>query len=219
MIKDLDRAKSLSDHAFGDKPEAFSELIELLQNIESPVLDAVRIIICFENHFKAKMLLEGYVIHEMDLNICRQDYPQFVGKKRLLQKTTPILIDEVKRAEKQDGYSIEPLQALKKKTIGIDILLRESKYQAVYSRNQAPEDDRKLFSVLQRLNDTRNTLHFLNIEYIAGGMAIDDFVFLRDYVSRHIDALANKMLVEDKWKLEFGKDEVQNLHDSELNST
>jgi hypothetical protein len=211
MIENLDRVKSLCQ-AIGDEPAATSELFELLQTIESTVLDAVRIAICFENYFKAKLLLDDYVIHQMDLDVCRQFYPQFVKNtgKVLLQKTSPILIVEIKQAEKQDCYSIEPLQTLTKQTITMGILLGQPKYRAVFSRDQAP-DDQKLFSVLLKLNDTRNTLHFLNIEYVAGGMAIDDFVFLRDYVSSHIDALANKIGDEDKWKIDIGKHEVLNL--------
>jgi len=227
IIKELDRAVSLFGQASGDKPEAFvttqgkafSELIELLQNIESPVLDAVRIVICFENYLKAKMLLNGYLIHQMDVNVCRGGYSQFVTKntkKELLQKTTPVLIDDIKQAEGQDHWSTEPLQTLTKQTIGMGILLERPKYRALYSTDQAP-DDQKMFSVLQGLNNTRNTLHFLNIEYIAGGMAIGDFVFLCDYVSNHIDALANKIMGESKWDLDTGKAEIRHLLEIEYN--
>jgi hypothetical protein len=38
---------------------------------------------------------------------------------------------------------------------------------------------------------------------------------LRDYVSNHIDALANKIIGESKWKLDVGKDEVRHLLDIE----
>ena len=88
MIKELDKAKSISDRAFGNEPTAFPELLDLLQKIESPLLDAVRIVVCFENYFKAMLLLENYVIHRMDLNVCREKFPQFItGKqKQLLQK-------------------------------------------------------------------------------------------------------------------------------------
>ena len=182
-IKELDQAKSLSDRWFErHDPAAFSELVELFQSMENPVLDAVRIVTCFESYFKAKLLSDSYVIHQMDPNVCRQHYPQFVtgkARQRLLQKTTPISIGEVKRAEKHEGGSAKPLLTLTKRTIGMGTLLGEPRYRAVYSRDRAP-DDRKLFSVLQRLNETRNTLHFLNVEYIAsGGMAVDGFVFLR----------------------------------------
>ncbi len=214
-IKELDQAKSLSDRCFKQHdPTAFPELFELFQNIESPVLDAIRIVICFENYFKARLLLAGYVIHQMDLNVCREHYPQFVtGKtrKRLVQKTTPILIDEVKQAEKHEGYNVEPLRTLTNRTIGMGILLAKPRYRAVYSKGLA-SDDQKLFSVIQRLNETRNTLHFLNIEYIAsGGMAVDDFVFLRDYVLGHIDALGNKIRDENESKLKLGEEEVHDI--------
>jgi hypothetical protein len=216
IVKDLDRAKSLADQAFGNKPEGLIELIELLQNIESPVLDAVRIIICFENYFKAKILLEGYVIHQMKLGVCQQDYPQFItknAKKVLLQKTTPILVEDVKHAEKWDSYqSIEPLRTLTNQTIGMGVLLGQPKYRTIYLSDQAP-DDQKLLSLLELLHGTRNTLHFLNIEYIASGMAIGDFSFLRDYVTTHIDALANKISDESKGDLEIGRAEIDHLRD------
>jgi hypothetical protein len=218
IIKDLDRAKSLSDQAFGDKPEALPELIELLQNVKSPVLDAVRIVICFENYFKAKMLLEGYVIHQMDLAVCRQYFPQFVtgnSQKVVLQKTAPILIDDVKQAEKQEDAHIKPLRTLTKHTIGISILLGQPKYRSVYLRDQTLADQ-KLLYLVQSLNGTRNTLHFLNIEYIASGRVIGDFIFLRDCVTSRIDVLANKMVDDDKWKLDVGKAEIEHLLDGEF---
>ena len=220
IINDLDRAKSLSDQAFGDKPEALPELIELLQNVESPVLDAVRIVICFENYFKAKMLLEGYVIHQMDLAVCRQYYPQFVignAKKALLQKTSPILIEEVKYAENREDNGLEPLQTLTKQTISMSILLEQSKYQSLYLSDQI-QDNQKLLSVLQSMNNSRNTLHFLNIEYIASGRTIGDFGFLRNYVTTQIDALADKIVDESKSELEIGKAEIDHLLDIEFDA-
>jgi hypothetical protein len=211
-IKKLDQTKSLFDR-FIEQHEgaAWSELMELYQSIESPVLDAIRIIICFENYFKARLLLEGYVIHQMDLNVCREHYPQFVTgrvRQRLLQETTPISIDEVKRAEKHEGYSVVPLRTLTSRTIRMGILCRKPKYRVVYSKDRTP-DDGELFSALQRLNESRNTLHFLNVEYIAGGgMRPDQFMFLRDYVSGHIDDLGNRIRSESESELEYGEKEV-----------
>jgi len=214
IIKELDQAKSLSDQAFGDKPELLSELIDLFKCIESPVLDAVRIIICFENYFKAKVLLEGYVIHQMDLNVCWQNFPQFVTQKVLLQKMNPISIKEVKHAENHEDFSSEPLRILTKQTIGMSTLLEQPKYQTLYLKEKTV-DDEKLFSILRNLNYTRNTLHFLNLEYIMSGLNISDFVFLRDYVTNHLDALGNKM-TDEQWKLEIGKAEIDHLLDSEF---
>jgi len=222
IIKNLDKVTSLLDRTKSgqdilDKSDAWSELFVLLQNIESPVLDSVRIIICFENYFKAKMLLNGYVIHKMDLAVCKQNYQQFMkNEKELLQRTTPILFDDVKQAEKQDDWSTEPLQTLTKQTIEMSMLVGQPKYQAIYS--QQTTDDQRLFSMLQKLNETRNTLHFLNIEYIGGGItSIDDFVFLREYVSNYIDALGNKIASESNGELDAGRNEIRHLRDIEYN--
>ena len=216
IIKELDRALSLFSQAFGEKPEALSELFTLLQSNESPVLDAVRIAICFDNYFKAQLLLKNYLVHEMNLDVCRKNYPQFITgnakKELLLQKTTPILIADVKQAEKQDDWSAEPLQTLTKYTIAMNTLIEEPKYREVYSTKAS--DDQQLFSILRRLHKTRNTLHFLSIEYAPG--EIGDFAFLRDYVSNHIDALANKILDENKPELDVGKAEIRHLEDIEF---
>jgi hypothetical protein len=217
IIQNLDKVKSLLDRTKSgqdilEKSDAWSELIVLLQNIESPVLDAVRIVICFENYFKAKMLLDGYVIHQMDLAVCKQNYPQFMkNEKELLQKTAPILANDVKQAERQADWSTEPFQTLTKQTIGMRMLVEQPKYRAIYS-SQEP-DAQRLFSVLERLNETRNTLHFLSVEYVPE--EIDKFLFLRDYVSTHIDALAIKIMHEDKWKIDVGKSEIHHLLDIE----
>ena len=214
IIRKLGKAKDLFDRFVEREPAALPELLEFYQGIESPVLDAIRIMICFENYFKAKLLLEGYVIHQMNLDVCREHYPQFVtGKtrRRLLQRTTPISIDDIKQAENHKGHSIEPLRTLTKQTIGMSTLLGERKYRAIYSDDQAA-DDRKLFSVLHRLNQTRNTLHFLNAEYIAsGGQVAPNLVFLHDYVLDHIDALGNKIREENKSELEAGEEEVHDI--------
>jgi hypothetical protein len=92
------------------------------------------------------------------------------------------------------------------------VLLGQPKYRTIYFSDQAP-DDQKLLSLLELLNGTRNTLHFLNIEYIASGMVIGDFSFLRDYVTTHIDALANKISDESKGDLEIGRAEIDHLRD------
>jgi hypothetical protein len=214
IIRKLGKAEDLFNRFVESEPAALPELLEFHQGIESPVLDAVRIMVCFENYFKAKLLLEGYVIHQMDLNVCREHYPQFTtGKtrRRLLQRTIPISIDEIKHAENHKGHSIEPLRTLTKRTIGMSTLLGESRYRAIYLDDQAT-DDQQLFAVLNRLNQTRNTLHFLNAEYIAsGGQVAPNLVFLHDYVLDHIDALGNKIGEESKSELKAGEEEVHNI--------
>lgn len=217
MIKELDKAKSLSDKVFGDEPTALPELIRLLQNIESPLLDAVRIVICFENYFKAMLLLKNYVIHRMDTTVCSK-FPQFIKGRgtQLLQKSTPILLQDIKQAENRDTvWSVAPLQLLTPRTIEISTLLEKPKYRAIYSKGK--EIDDKLFPLLQALNSTRNSLHFLNVEYIAsGGLGVDQFVFLRDYVLKHIDAFGEKFYKDNEDSIKTGKMEIEDLDPEEF---
>ena len=212
MIKELDKAKSLSDKAFGDEPTVFSELLDLLQRIESPLLDAIRIVICFENYFKAVLLLENYVIHRMNRGICRDRFPQFVTGKaaKLLQDSAPVLISDIKQAEGHFGLSVKPLETLTDQTIGLSTLLEKTEYKAIYSKEK--ETDKKLFPLLQSLKDTRNSLHFLNIEYLAsGGLGVDSFLFLRDYVSTHIDSYGEKFYKDNEDSIKTGKMEIESL--------
>lgn len=213
MIKEIDKAKSLSDRASRNEPGVFSELLNLLQNIESPLLDAIRIVICFENYFKAILLLANYAIHQMNLNVCREKYPQFVTGKRkqLLQNSTPVLIQDIKQAENRTKvWSMEPFQSLTPQTIGISTLLGQPKYRAVYSKGR--DIDNKLIYLLKKLNETRNSLHFLTVEYVAsGGLWINDFVFLRDYAQKHIENYSEKFYKDNEGSIKTGKMEIETL--------
>ena len=204
IIKELDKVKVLSDKAFGDEPTAIPELFDLLQSIESPLLDTIRITICFENYFKAMLLLEGYVIHRINHNLCREKFPQF-----LRQRSTPVMLSDIKQAEKWHNSS-EPFQSLDIQTLQFSALLKQPKYRAIYSKGE--KTDNKLFPLLQNLNNTRNSLHFLNIEYIAsGGLGVDNFVFLRDYVQKYIEDYGEKFYKENKSSIETGTMIIETL--------
>jgi hypothetical protein len=212
-LKILDRAKSLYNYAFvAGENNKFGELVELLQQVENPIIDTVRIVICFENYFKALLLLNKYAIHQMNLDICRNEFSQFVfgQNKQLLQRSTPILISDIKQAENNDPWSMEPLRILNNQTISISTLLKNQKYRAVYSKGN--KSDKKLFPILKSLNSTRNSLHFLNVDYIAGGkLQINDLVFLRDYVSTHIDTWGGNFYRDNKDLIGIGKTQIEHL--------
>jgi hypothetical protein len=233
-INKLDQVNFFEDRPFPqdyDYPHYFEgigtlmEMTDLFKGIESPVLDAFRIVTCFENFFKAKLLLENCVIHEIDFHVCKNHYPQFLNENgnNLLQKKTPIKIVDIKRAENQDiVHSAEPLETLSRFTLKMSRLLNEPSYQAIYSVNHEP-NARKIFSILKSLNRTRNTLHFLTTEYISmGGIPLDDFRTLRDFVSSQIDALIVKIENENSVELESGRLDVQyglpNFEESGKNS-
>jgi hypothetical protein len=53
-------------HTNGNQPEYQKEVLEF--GLEG-VIDAVRICICFENYMKAKLLAEGFLVHELDKDV------------------------------------------------------------------------------------------------------------------------------------------------------
>ena len=94
IIEKIDEVKALSDIGF-DELGTHVKLLHMLQSMDSPLLDAIRIMICFENYFKAMLLLDDYVIHRMDRNICENYFPQFLDKKnQLLQNSSPVSIHD-----------------------------------------------------------------------------------------------------------------------------
>jgi len=128
-----------------------------------------------------------------------------------LQKTTPISINDIKQAENHNlVVSTEPFQTLGYQTIEFRTLLEQPKYRAVYSKGKDSDD--KLFPLLQSLNDTRNSLHFLAVEYIAsGGLGVNYFLFLRDYVSTYIDAYAEQFYKDNEDLIKTGKMLIETL--------
>lgn len=127
------------------------------------------------------------------------------NKKRLLQRTKPIKILDIKRAENHEQHSTKPMGTLNKHTLPISTFLRESEYQEIFSIGQ------KMYPILNELNKERNTLHFLNIEYIASKLSLDDWVQIKNCVVVHIDGLIEKIEKYDNAHLEFGKMQVESF--------
>lgn len=212
VIQELDHLQELLD-GFG-KRTTFADISDTFENMEGPVLDSMRIVTCFENYFKAKLLLQDYAIHEMDKDVCARQYPQFMeegNKKRLSQITKPIPIQSIKEAEQRDAYTRQ-YRTLTKQTIGLRTLLHQANYQAIYSTS-LPQEDERLLSVIQAINATRNTLHFLSVQYLGfpASLSLYDCRFLQNYVQEHIDTLFTRIGNEREVDLRAGKDIIDIL--------
>lgn len=214
----LDKVKELINTEFNNHPDAFTKLMDLCQKVESPLLDTIRIVICFENYFKALMLLQNYIIHQMDLNFCRNKYPQFLSgssNKRLRQETIPIQIYDVKQAESHDDWTIDSLQTLTNQTIGINKLIDKPNYRIIFSKSKNTDD--RLFSILKSLIKSRNSLHFLTIEYIPFGLTgVHDYLFLRDYVRTHIDIFGENFYNKYKGSINTGRMEIESFEADDI---
>ena len=129
-------------------------------------------------------------------------------KGQLLQKSSPVSIHDVKQAENHGDYFFAPLRTLHSQTIQLSSMLNKQEYRNVFSKGK--DVDERLFNVLGRLNKTRNSLHFLNVEYISlGFLSADDFLFLRDFVITHIDDFGEKFYKENERAITSGEKDIR----------
>jgi hypothetical protein len=91
LIRRLDELTTID---FGDVSQ-FDRANKLIWSLDPPILDAVRIATCFENLLKTRLLLRGYVIHQIDKRASNQTYRPLADE----QRKRPIKISEVKHAE------------------------------------------------------------------------------------------------------------------------
>src|SRR6266705_2238390 len=95
---------------FGSTDKEQDRVLFIIWSLDSPTLDAARICICFENFFKAELLLKGYIIHRIDKAALTPTYRYLAAD----QKTRPIKITEIKLAEglrwkRNNNYSFQTL--------------------------------------------------------------------------------------------------------------
>lgn len=129
------------------------KLNKIVCSLDPQVLDAVRICICFENFFKAQLLLKGYIMHKIDGKELASEYRHLSNE----QRTRPILISEIKAAEglrwkRKNDYSF---RSLSNSTIEFSKFLKQPQYQ---TKIRMPKE---LFVALESINQKRNTLHYL----------------------------------------------------------
>jgi hypothetical protein len=168
---------------FENKPRPrLSKVMEITKRINT-LLDALKIVTCFESAFKAELIMKGYVVHWID----KSKYK----KLRKRQYKSPIKIFEIKQLEgltnnKNNNYKFN---SLLDKTIPFSIFLSKSKYQAILKYPL------RTFSILERINRTRNTLHFIN----QGGAfynkpILDEYDFLDRVVKQQIVKRHNRLV-------------------------
>jgi len=138
---------------FGSTDKEQDRFLSIIWSLDSPTLDAARICICFENFFKAELLLKGYIIHRIDKAALTPTYRYLAAD----QKTRPIKITEIKLAEglrwkRNNNYSFQTLTPF---TIEFTLFLKEPSYK---SKIRLPEG---VFLALKRINTKRNMLHYL----------------------------------------------------------
>ena len=123
-----------------DLPNKFPDVL-----FES-LMDKIRICISFENYFKAKLLLNGFIIHEID-----KEKNRHLHKK---QKQAPVAVHQL-----IGGEAFEQLPALKavlkETTISFNTLICKRAYSKYYNLECSE------LQFLKDLNEGRNRLHLL----------------------------------------------------------
>ena len=151
------------------------------------LLDAIKICICFENYMKAKLLLNDFVIHKI---IDGPDYESL----RKEQNKRPIELKEIKAIEswkKVDNQDLYYLPGLTDKTLQFNIMLNKPKYQRIIGLPVKAKD------IISKLNDQRNTLHFLTGEIgTYGKERVEELKTIIEFVETELFILQNQ-LVDD----------------------
>lgn len=111
------------------------------------LVDDILISNCFENYFKAKLLLKGFIIHE----IKKEKNPELYKK----QAKEPILASELNF---KSDYTSEELS---EKTINFSLLLKNKKYKMHFDICD------EIICVLKKITEKRNSLHFQMNSYLT----------------------------------------------------
>jgi hypothetical protein len=154
-IGQLDMLKAL--HTNGNQPEYQKEVLEF--GLEG-VIDAVRICICFENYMKAKLLAEGFLVHELDKDV--------TGIKDLAkaQRERPVSLKEA--VHLSGGWSKSPdgldyLVGVRKQTLKMSWMLGKAYQEKI-------DLPASVLKYLDGVNKQRNELHF----YMTDGFSTSD---------------------------------------------
>jgi hypothetical protein len=151
--------------------------------LDPAVVDAFRITCCFENLFKARLILGGWLIHRFDKRV----QPEWWA----LQSDEPIRVSALKRVEghvgKRDiGYEF---QSLSDKTLQWSTLVGKPAYR---SATGLPD---RLFQALLPFSTKRNTLHFLALDSAQYSQAlVDDLRVIRSCFNRFVVEGHNRLM-------------------------
>jgi len=171
IIQHLDKISFLHGKPLeGEGLKLANELHQILDSLDSRIIDAVRISICFENFFKMKLLLGGYVIHNVNKNINKN-----LADKQL---RCPVEISEL-------GNDPKILNAT---TIGWRVLVRDE-----YKKKFCVPSE--LFDSLEAFIDRRNKLHYLiaDNEWFSG-TRLDHLFCIRTCYHEYVVKLHNDLL-------------------------
>jgi hypothetical protein len=175
---------NMIEHDGGDfqQSESIQAFVEMLRSTGLPVINVIKIITCFENYFKAVLLLKKYVIHEIDRHndLYEKEFKKLSNKqckKPMLQSELETNVRSITSTQEPDGGNY---RSLAETTLHFNILMRAS-YQCIY------ELPNTLYDLLWEFNTQRNTLHLLLQQKISiSDRTFEEFIFIGNIVNDYI---------------------------------
>jgi hypothetical protein len=145
-------------------------------------MDNIRISICFENYFKAKLLLNGLVIHNIDKNgnqaLCKKQVDTPVEVREIIPSMSPKDLDILKKS-------------LKETSLNYNILLSKESYFKFFNVGNQNLDFLKI------LNRKRNRLHLFTSEHMSlSSKTLDKYHEINKLVDLDLALLQNTLLNE-----------------------
>jgi len=189
LLRRLDDLAAIDFNNFTNRDnEARFRLHDLIISLDPPVLDAVRIATCFENLFKARLLLRGYIIHQIDKKALSSSYKYLADE----QQARPIKISEIKHAEglqrRNHDYAFQSLSSF---TLTYSRLVTQEAYK---TQLHLPP---KLFKSLADIVDNRNNLHYLiSANAVYTRSFIVDLLYIRRSFNRFVVRTNNALVKE-----------------------
>jgi hypothetical protein len=175
------------------KPSKEQELI-LMPFVHNGLIDSVKISICFENVFKAILLLKDCLIH----NLKGEDI------KRLSKKIkhTPVLVEsllELKEWEVNSEIKIsnelykQQIDSISNNTLNYGNLILKSNYRKIIAEALKIEND-SIFNILNEYRENRNKLHLhTSTSSSINQNTYNEYLQLKKVVDENILSLENKL--------------------------
>ena len=157
------------------------------------LIDCIRITICFENYFKAKLLSESFIIHKLDKDIFpslyKEQYTRPIHTSEIIIPGTWRINKNIKGLPTEHTYQIK---GILKNTIGIKELMGVNYLNTIQFHNN-------IVSICKPYFEYRNNLHLYMSE--SGGLGKQDSEDLKEIIN-----FVNTRIVKEfnEWMTKIG---------------
>jgi len=196
IIKNLDALEVLCATTSQNNPPKQEQLKGFVFN---SLIDSIKISMCFENFAKSMLLVQGYLVHDINKDV----YPKLAKK----QKDEPVYIEDLPdewiisdNIKTQDESLKRVKKGLLHKTINYSTTLN----QEAYIKTCKYKDEH--LDLLKRINSYRNQLHLSSsLNFILRDTTYSEYLQLHKFVK---DKFPNFMaqIQQQIASLEFGQE-------------